>query len=76
MELRRDGASRRHAPAAPLRTVIHTPRRRRPLLALGAAKAEMLMGHWGRAEELYRQAVQLDPTVQQELLTCQIGELV
>ncbi|KAL4856376.1 DnaJ subfamily C member 7 [Chlorella vulgaris] len=39
-----------------------------------AAKAEMLMGHWQRAEELYRQGVQLDASLQQELVACQIVE--
>ncbi len=37
-----------------------------------AAKALVLMGHFGRAEELYRQALQLNPSVHQELITAQI----
>jgi hypothetical protein len=34
----------------------------------------MLQGNWERAEELYRRGIQLDPSQQQELVACQIGE--
>ena len=38
-----------------------------------AAKAEMLMGRFEAAEELYRQGMARDTSLQQDLIACQIG---
>lgn len=61
------------APAPPGLAADLCPRICTPLPLLRAAKAQMLMGRFEAAEELYRQGMQRDASLQQELIACQIG---